>query len=120
MRRNLQPDIGVPGADFARHLRGAAHFPDDPESLGVDEAIEQLATLHGAVFVENNHRHMFDVVVERVAKSDHLDERREEHEKERHRVAQDDDELLKKDGAKAAEGAFHYLPGCSNLSSRAA
>jgi len=38
-----------------------------------------------------------------VAERDHLDEGREKHEKERHRVAQDDDELLEKDSAKATE-----------------
>ena len=63
-----------------------------------------MAALHRPVLVENDHRHVLDVVVERVAESDHLNERREEHEEERHRVAQDDDELLEKDGAEAAKG----------------
>ena len=45
------------------------------------------------------------VVVERVAERDHLDERRKEHEEERHRIAQDGDEFLEEDGVEAAEGA---------------
>ena len=66
------------------------HFPDDAKRLGVDEAIEELAALDGAIFVQDDHRHVLDVVIERVAERDHLDERREEHEEERHRIAQDD------------------------------
>ena len=91
------------GADLTRQRRGAAHFPNDAKCFGVDEAVEQLPALHGAIFIEDDHRHVFDVVIERVAERDHLDERREKHEEERHRVAQDDDEFLEKNSAKAAE-----------------
>jgi hypothetical protein len=53
-----------------------------------------LATLNRAIFIENEHRHVFHVVIESVAKRDHLDERREKEEEERQRIAPDDDEFL--------------------------
>ncbi len=103
MRRDLQADIGAAFADFARELIDVLHFPDNAEGLGVDETIEELTALDGAVFVQDDHGHVAHVVVERVAERDHLDERREEHEEEGHRIAQDADEFLEEDGVEAAE-----------------
>ena len=66
-----------------------------------------MAALDGAVFIENHHRHVLDVIIERITKRDHLDQRREEHEEQGHRIAPDDDEFLEEDGAEATERAFH-------------
>ncbi len=107
MRRNLQADIGVAFADFARELFDILDVADDAECLGVDEAIDELPALDRAVFVQDDHGHVFDVVIERVAERDHLDQRREEHEEKRERIAQDADEFLEENGAEAAEGALH-------------
>src|SRR6476659_806037 len=95
------------GADLTRQRRGAAYFPNDVKCFSVDEAVEQLSALHGSIFIKDDHCHVFNVVIEGVAERDHLDKRREEHEKERHRVAQDDDEFFEKNSAKAAERASH-------------
>ena len=51
---------------------------------------------------------MLDVVVERVTERDHFDERREEHEEERHRIAPNADELFEQDRAQAAEGTMFH------------
>ena len=107
MRRDLQANIGVALADLARQRLDVLHFPDNAKCFGVDEAIEELTALDGAVFIQDDHGHVSHVVIERVAEGDHLDERREEHEEEGHRIPQDADEFLEEDGVEAAERAFH-------------
>src|SRR6267378_3465711 len=52
---------------------------------------------------------MFDVGVQGVAEGDHLNQRREQHEEERERIAQDDQEFFVEDGRKAPKGRFHCL-----------
>src|SRR6266571_7091218 len=94
VRRDLHADIGMAFADFARELLDVLHFADNAKCFGVNEAIEELPAFDGAIFVQDRHPHVFDVVVERVTERDHLDERRKKHEKKRHRIAQDDDEFL--------------------------
>src|SRR5205814_9074383 len=109
--RNLQTRVGVALADHARHRIDALHFAHDAERLGVDEAIDELATLNRAVLVKNDQRHVLYVRVERITERDHFHERRKEHEEQRHRVAPDDDEFLEQNGAEAAEGfALHKMP----------
>ena len=103
MRRNLETDISAPSSDFARELFDALHVSDNPKGLGVDESIQKLAALDGAILIQNRHRHVLHIVVEGVTERDHLDERGEEHKKEGDRIAQDGDEFLEEDRAQAAE-----------------
>ena len=110
------PTVRASFPDFARHLLDVLDFADDPECLRVDEAIEELPALDGAILIQDRHRHVLHVVIERVTERDHLDERREEHEEQRHRIAQDRDEFLEEDRVEAAEGsAFHGAPAASHV-----
>jgi hypothetical protein len=90
-------------------------FADDAEGLGVDELIDESAAFDGAVFVEDVSGHVLDVIVERVAESDHFDDGREEHEEDRQWIADDDDELLVEDGGEAAK-EFHAATPVSSRS----
>ena len=69
-------------------------FAHDAEGLRVHESVDELAALHRAVLVQHHHRHVLHVGVQRVAEGDHLDQRRKEHEEQRQRIAQHDDEFL--------------------------
>ena len=69
---------------FALQSLQALHFADYAKALGVNKLIYQLATLDRAIFIENKHRHVLHIVVERIAERDHLDQRRE---KEKNRVS---------------------------------
>ncbi len=109
MRRDLQADIGAALADLARELIDVLHFADHAKGFGVDETIDELTALDGAVLIQDDHGHVAHVVIECVAEGDHLDERREEHEEEGHRIAQDADEFLEEDGVEAAEGRRFHL-----------
>src|ERR1044072_5916874 len=106
MRRNLQPDMGVTGADFTRHFICVPYLFDDAEGFRVNEAIEELSALDSSDLVQYDHCHVLDVVIERITKRDHLDQRWEKHEEQGHRIAPDDDELLEQDGAEATERPF--------------
>ena len=94
IRRNIQRGVGAAFPHFALQLIEALHFAYHAESLCVDKAIDQQPALNAAVFVQNKHRHVFDVVIKRVTKRDHLDQWRKEKEKERQRIARDDDKFL--------------------------
>src|SRR5687767_13572479 len=94
LRRNLQAYAGMPSPNRRGKLVHASDFADDPKSLGVDEGIDQLPALDGFVLVENNHRHVLDIIIESEPKRDHLDQRGKKHEEERKGVSQDDDEFL--------------------------
>ena len=70
--------------------------------------IDQLATLNGAIFIQNNHGHMFHVIVEGVAKCNHFDQRWKKHEEKCHWVAPDHDEFLEENGPEPTKRfAFH-------------
>src|SRR5206468_11104427 len=59
--------------------------------------------------IENKHRHMLHVVVERIAECDHLDQRREKEKKQSQRITPDDDELLEQDCGKPSKRfVFHF------------
>src|SRR5206468_5861467 len=58
----------------------------------------------------NEHRHVFHVVIERVTKRDHLDQRRKKEKKERQRIAPDDDKFFEQDRAKSAERFVFHVP----------
>src|SRR5262249_22806734 len=89
------------------------HFADNAKALCVNEAVDQLTALDRTIFVENKHRHVLHVVIERIAERNHLDQRREKKEEQRQRIAPDDDELLKQNCGKAAKRrVFH---GCAAL-----
>jgi hypothetical protein len=110
VRRNLQTHIRAAFADFTGKRISILHLADNAESLRVYEAIDELATLDRAIFVQNDHGHVFHIGVERITEGDHLDQRREKHEEQRHRVAPDDDEFLKENCAETAERfVFHVL-----------
>jgi hypothetical protein len=110
MRRDLEADISAALANLARELLDVLHFADDPKRLRVNEAIDKLPALDGAILIQDHRGHVFHVVVERVTKRDHFDQWREEHEKERQRIPDDRDEFLEQDGAKASEGcALHEI-----------
>src|SRR2546423_15497304 len=106
--RDLHADRSARFPDLAGNFFDVLDFTDNAKSLGVDEAIQKLPALDGAIFVQDRHRHVFNVVIQRVPERDHLDERREEHEEQRHRVAQDGDELLEQDRVQAAGGGAVY------------
>src|SRR3954470_9222013 len=108
LRRDLQAGVSATSPNLARHLLDALYFADDAESFGVDEAIDQLATFHRSIFVQDDHRHMFHVRIEGVSEGDHLHERREEHEEQSHGIAPDDDEFLEENGTESAKwSTFH-------------
>ena len=110
VRRNLQSHISAAFANLARELLDVLHFADNPKRFRIDEAIEKLPALDRAILIQDRHRHVPHIVVERVTERDHLDERRKEHEEKRHRIPQDRDELLEENGAEAAEGcALHRI-----------
>src|SRR4051812_17670242 len=113
MGRDLHPDRGAAFPDFAGHFLDVPDFADDAECLRVDEAIEELTALDGAILIQDRERHMLNVVIERVTERDHFDERREEHEEQRHRVAKDRDEFLEQDRVQAAKRrVFHAAFSC--------
>src|SRR3954447_5325805 len=106
--RDLPAGVSATSSNLARPLLDALYFADYAESLGVDEAIDQLTTFHRPIFIQDDHRHMFHVRIEGVTEGDHLHERREEHEEQSHRIAPDDDEFLEEDGAESAKwSTFH-------------
>src|SRR5205807_242307 len=93
---------------FAFQLVQTLRFADYAKALGVNEAIYQLAALDRAIFIENKHRHVLHVVVERIAERDHLDQRREKEKKQSQRIAPDDDELLEQNCGKPSKRfVFH-------------
>src|SRR5262249_46577047 len=113
VRRDIERSVRAALAHLALQLLQSLHFADYAKTLGIYETIDQLATLRRSVFVQNKHRHVFDVVVERVAERNHFDQRREKEKKQRQRVAPDDDELLEQDCAESAKQlVFH---GCAAL-----
>src|SRR5207237_1840876 len=87
-----------------------AHYA---KTLCIHETVDQLTALDGAIFVENDHRHVFHVVIERVAERNHLDQWREKKEKESQRITPDDNEFLEQDGAESAKQlVFHHAAFC--------
>ena len=118
LRRNLQPGVSAAFANCARHRIDALDFADHAKGLSVDEAIDKLATFRRAILIEDDQRHMLHVGIESVAERDHLHQRREKHEEQRHRIAPDDDEFLEQNCAESAERfAFHTV--CSVIPSGA-
>src|SRR5205823_6309629 len=78
--------------------------------LRVNKAIDELTAFDRVVFIQDDHRHVFDVGIERVTERNHFHERREEHEEQGHRIAPDDDEFLKQNRAEPAERySFHFF-----------
>ena len=94
-------------------------FADHAKALRVNEAIDQQAALNGAIFIEDKHRHMFHVIVERIAERHHLDQRREKEKEESQRITPDHDELLEQNGAKPSKRyVFHgwfVIPSLGSL-----
>src|SRR5437763_10241516 len=119
VRRDLERGVCATPAHFTLQLLQILHFAHYAKTLRIHEAIDQLTTLDGAIFVENEHRHVFHVVVQSVAESNHLDERRKEKEEERQRIAPDDDKLLEQNRAKPAK-RFVLHKNSHSLSSRLA
>src|SRR5580704_15198410 len=101
--RNLQPDISIPSANLTRHFLDALGLTDDAKCLRVHKAVDELAAVNRAVLVQNHHRHVFYIGIERVAERDHFDQWREKHEEQRQRIAPDHDEFLEQDCAEAAK-----------------
>ncbi len=77
----------------------ALHFAHYAKSLCVHEAIDQEPALNAAIFVQDKHSHVFDVVIQRVTERDHLDQWRKEKKEKRQRITRDDDEFLEQDCA---------------------
>src|SRR6516162_1287519 len=120
VRRDVERGVRGPLSHFALQLVQALHFADYAKALRVNKAIDQLAALDRAIFVQNKHRHMLHVVIKRIAKRDHLDQRRKKEEKESQRIAPDDDELLEQNCAKSSKwDVFHFtLFGWSSRAER--
>src|SRR5213075_2580625 len=113
MRRDLHADGSTALPNLARHLVGVLNFTDDAKRFRVYEAIEELPALDGAILVQDHHRHVLHVIIERITERDHLDERRKKHEEQRHRIAQDRDEFLEQDRVQSAERrALHAAFSC--------
>src|SRR6267143_4031692 len=89
--------------DLARHFLRTLNLANHPKRLGIDEAIDELPTLHRAIPIQDHPSHMLDVVIERVAERDHFDQRRKKHEEKRHWIAPDSNKFLKQDGAETTE-----------------
>src|SRR5580700_5200343 len=108
MSAELQSNIGPAFANFARQFSDTLHLANDSKRLRVYETIDELPAFDCAIFVQDHHRHMFHVGVERVTERDHFDEWRKKHEEQRHRIAPDDDELLEQDRTKTTKrNTFH-------------
>src|SRR5439155_11148158 len=108
--RDFQRSVCAALAHFAFKRIQALHFAYHTKRLRVHEPIDQLAALDGAIFVQNNQRHMFHVVIERIAERNHLDQWWEKKEEQRQRIARDDDEFLEQNCAESAEQlVFHVL-----------
>src|SRR2546429_7809000 len=111
VRRDIERGIGAAFAHFALELLQILHFTHYTKTLRVYETVDQLTALDGAIFVENEHRHVFDVVIERVTECNHLDQRREKKKKERERIARGEGEFLVQDLAEGAEQFVFYSAG---------
>ncbi len=98
---------GFAAPDGVGQLSDAAHFASDPKGLRIDELLDELPALGGAVLIQDQGRHVFHVGVQRVTESDHLHHRREQHKKERQRVTQNDQKFLVENGGEAAEQSVH-------------
>src|SRR5256886_7386883 len=94
VRRDIERGIGAAFAHFALELLQILHFTHYTKTLRVYETVDQLTALDGAIFVENEHRHVFDVVIERVTECNHLDQRRAKKKKKSQRNAPDDHEFI--------------------------
>ena len=113
--RDLNPDVGAALAHFAFHFFQALHLSHHAKRLRVHETIDQLTALDSAIFVQDDRRHVFHVVVESVAERDHLDQRRKKHEEKRHRIAPDHDEFLEENCAESAKRfALHFFVAAKN------
>lgn len=110
VRRNLHADIRFAFAHQLHHFAQALSVMHDAKRLRVFKTVDQLPRLDGFTLVENNRRHVLDVIIQRVAERDHFDEQREKHEENRDRIAQHHDELLVKNGGESSEGRFHNFP----------
>src|SRR5439155_1957083 len=86
------------------------HLAHYTKRLRVYKTVDQLTALDGAILVENKHRHMFHVVVQCITERDHLDQRRKKKEKQRQRIAPDNDEFLEENCTEATKRfVFHFL-----------
>src|SRR3954469_9234749 len=77
------------------------------KSLRIFEPLDDRSAFLCAILIQDDERHVLHVIVKCVAERDHLDDRREEHEEQRERTAQNHDEFLVKDGGKSAEWILH-------------
>jgi hypothetical protein len=107
IRRDLQADVSFALPNGRRHFADALHLADDSKRLRVYKPLHDLAAFSGPVFVQHNGGHVFYVVVQRVAESDHFYERREEHKEEGQGIAQHYKEFLVENRVKAAEEPSH-------------
>ena len=102
-RRDVQRGVGAAFPHFALKLIQAVHLAHHTKRLRIHEAIDQQSALNAAIFIQNEHRHVFDVVIQRVTERHHLDQWRKEKEEERQRIARDDDEFFKENRAEPAK-----------------
>src|SRR5207247_3769504 len=110
VRRYIERGVGAAFAHFALELLQVLHLAHYTKRLRVYKTVDQLTALDGAILVENEHRHMFHVVVQCITERDHLDQRREKKEKQRQRIAPDDNEFLEENCAEPAKWfVFHLL-----------
>src|SRR5437868_11544667 len=105
--RKLDADVGSPAANGLRHFRKAAHFVNDSKGLRVHKIVNELPRFGCAVLIENDCCDVFYVGIERIAKRDHFDDGREQHEKERERIAQYHEEFLVQNGRVTTERVSH-------------
>ena len=73
------------------------------EPVGGTEALEEIAALHGAAFIQNGRGHVLDVEVDHVAVSEELHQGRHDEKKAQLPVSPDLDEFLEHDMSDASE-----------------
>src|ERR1700719_609981 len=112
---NVQCRIGPTPAHLAFQRVQILNLAHDAKCLSVHKPIDQLATFHRPVLVQNEQRHVFDVAIERVTEGDHLDQRRKEHEEQRHRVAPDDNKFLEQNCAEPAKRFVLHAAFCCSV-----
>jgi len=108
VRRNLNTNIRFAFPDRFCQFSNAMDFAHHSKGLRIDELIDELPALGRAVLIEHQGGHMLHVGIERISERNHFHDRREEHEEQRQRITQDDQELLVENRRKTAEGCFHF------------
>ncbi len=107
---DFDADARLSGNDGIVEVAIVVNETDDMKGIGIFQAIQQLAALTAAVGVKNHSVDLTDVGVNSEAKHNHLQQRNDEREEQRRRIAANVQDFLVKDRAEAAEKVTHERP----------